>query len=489
MSIRKRGTEYHYEFMQSGKRYYGVCEGCTNKRKAQEYEQKIMAEVKDLAAQQSVKALIENRKRELTGGKDILLDNAFDVYLDKPAKRHPGKMRLEVNRRRWMDFVAFMKGMYPDVARLDQVVRRHAEEYIDYLRTNGRFILEVACGKSDPDKSYIPKRNQLSDKTVNEYHTILKSVFTRLAGEAGIVSNPFDFEAMKAKTENREVFTMDELALISRNLGKDQFCRPLFILGANTGLSLEDVCLLQWADIRLEIQGEFIVRRRSKTSVCMEIPVFPVVHSLLMELKEQRERLAEDERSIYVLPEHERMYHSSNRAGVSYRIRKFLEQLGITTTRETTGARRASIKDFHSLRHTFAYVAGIYGIPLAIVQSILGHMSPEMTRHYQEHASREDKIQFMNQLPTLLGEHVLSEGQPAVQAFSSHSLLLENVKENSVIMPMEEGDGLSEENSVTALRQKVIEFVIDMPAEKFWIFIERLEQESVEIEMENTVAD
>ena len=75
MSIRRRGKEYHYEFMQSGRRYYGVCEGCTTQRKAQEYEQKVMAEIKDLAAQQSVKALIENRKRELTGGEDILLED------------------------------------------------------------------------------------------------------------------------------------------------------------------------------------------------------------------------------------------------------------------------------------------------------------------------------------------------------------------------------------------------------------------------------
>ena len=46
MSVRKRQlkgketAEYHYEFMQSGKRYYGVCEGCTTKVAALAYEKK-----------------------------------------------------------------------------------------------------------------------------------------------------------------------------------------------------------------------------------------------------------------------------------------------------------------------------------------------------------------------------------------------------------------------------------------------------------------
>ena len=56
------------------------------------------------------------------------------------------------------------------------------------------------------------------------------------------------------------------------------------------------------------------------------------------------------------------------------------------------------MKDVHSLRHTFAYLAGCYQIPLPVVQSILGHMSPEMTKHYSAHASIEDKRRGMERL-------------------------------------------------------------------------------------------
>ena len=57
MPVRKRttsggqSTEYHYEFMQGGKRYYGVCEGCTTERAALAYEKNIRDTVKAAAEQ------------------------------------------------------------------------------------------------------------------------------------------------------------------------------------------------------------------------------------------------------------------------------------------------------------------------------------------------------------------------------------------------------------------------------------------------------
>ncbi len=84
---------------------------------------------------------------------------------------------------------------------------------------------------------------------------------------------------------------------------------------------------------------------------------------------------------------------------MSYRIKQFLEWLGIQTTRKPKGRTRAvSVKDLHSCRHTFCYYAGLAGIPLAVVQSIVGHMTPAMTEHYSAHASMEDKRRGMERL-------------------------------------------------------------------------------------------
>ena len=44
----------------------------------------------------------------------------------------------------------------------------------------------------------------------------------------------------------------------------------------------------------------------------------------------------------------------------------------------------------------------MYGIPLSIVQSIVGHMPPEMTKHYSAHTSLSAKREQMRQLPKFM---------------------------------------------------------------------------------------
>ena len=83
---------------------------------------------------------------------------------------------------------------------------------------------------------------------------------------------------------------------------------------------------------------------------------------------------------------------------------KFLEEkCGIVTTEKRPDRTRAvSIKDLHSCRHTFCYYAGLNGVPLNVVQSIVGHMTPEMTKHYSDHASLEVKREKMQLLPDFM---------------------------------------------------------------------------------------
>ena len=51
------------------------------------------------------------------------------------------------------------------------------------------------------------------------------------------------------------------------------------------------------------------------------------------------------------------------------------------------GRRAISVKNLHSMRHVFYYYAGQAEIPLSTVQSIIEHMTSEMTRHYMAHVS------------------------------------------------------------------------------------------------------
>ena len=170
---------------------------------------------------------------------------------------------------------------------------------------------------------------------------------------------------------------------------------PLFTVGLCTGLREADICLLEWKEI--DFNNSLILRKTRKTQKDVMIPIMPPLRKFL---NAQYEKSKD---SDYVLPVHAEMYKENPR-GISWRVKKFLESLGIETTMQLPGRSRAvSIKDVHSLRHSFCYYAGLYNVPLAIVQAVVGHMSPEMTRHYTMHATGNDIKKAFENMPDMFG--------------------------------------------------------------------------------------
>ena len=401
MSVAKRKTksgytkEYHYAFAQDGKRYRGVCEGCTTKREAEEFEKNLRKYVQEAAAKKDVKQLIEHFREELTGSKDILLTEAYERSLEKPKTRMPSEKQVRAKRSYWLDFVAFLQDRYPDLRKLSEVRPLHAEAYIQYLRKNGRFNKTVSYKGTviTQERSY-QLQTELSSQTINTYQQVLTEVFQLLARDAGIAENPFSsIPRLKKDAETREAFSEEELGVIRDNL--DDFTQPLFTIAIATALREGDICTLKWSEI--DFKRDLIIKQMRKTGNMVEIPIMPPLRLYLLQLH------TDSAESEYVLPKHAEMY-LNNSSGVSYRIKQFLEnKCRITTTKTLEGRSRAvSVKDLHSCRHTFCYYAGLYGIPLSIVQSIVGHMTPEMTKHYSAHASLSAKREQMRQLPEFM---------------------------------------------------------------------------------------
>ncbi|MEA4862248.1 MAG: site-specific integrase [Victivallaceae bacterium] len=402
MSVAKRKTsagytvEYHYAFAYAGRRYRGVCENCTTKKQAEDYERKMLDIVKKAAVQKNVRALVENFRDELTEARAITICEAYELSLQKPKKRTPSDTLVRAKRAYWNDFVAFMRANFPDVILLGNVKVNHAEAYIRHLRANGRFDKEISYSgpRLTGPRSY-RLHGILSPKTVNTYQQVLAEVFALLTRDAGILTNPFNaIPKLDKEEEGRKAFTEDELLSIRDNV--DSFTRPLFTIAIATALREGDICTLKWCDI--DFKNEVIVKQMRKTRNAVEIPLMPPLKNYLMTLRDHS-----DSDSEYVLPEHAAMY-LQNSSGVSYRIKQFLEKnCDIRTTRIPPKRSRAvSVKDLHSCRHTFCYYAGLYGIPLSIVQSIVGHITPDMTKHYSAHATLEAKREKMKQLPSFL---------------------------------------------------------------------------------------
>lgn len=391
VSQKRTGGAWYYEFMYRGKKYFGTCEGATNKRDAESFERGIRDKVKQAAGLKSISALYETFREDLTGGRKITLDEAFDLSLKKPRKRTPAEKQISLKRRVWLDFLDFIHNEHPEIITLSDVRKTHAEEYIARLRESGKYnkaIQYSRTGKRRGTITYnIPEEAHLSPRTINYYQITCAEVFTLLKDDVGLQENPFSsILKLDMKNETREAFTPDELKTIYDHL--DDFTRPLFMLAVWTGLREGDICTIKWSDI--DFESRLITRKTRKTGARVQIPISDQLYSLLTSTPRTE--------SEYVFPKHAEMY-LTNPSGVSYRVKQFLEGLGIQTTRTPEGRTRAiSVKDLHSCRHTFCYYAGLAGIPLAVVQAIVGHMSPAMTEHYSAHASIEDKRRGMKRL-------------------------------------------------------------------------------------------
>lgn len=359
------------------------------------------------------RAKLKKLKARLT----ITLDDAFDLHLQKPHTRFASSKVLNVARRYWEDFVSFLKERF-GLHTLEQVERIHAETYIAYIRKNGRFDMKIRYNKKTapnrkPFKEY-DAGGLLSNTTLNRYQSTCKAVFTFLSADLGytIEENPFfHIKPLKWEPVDREIFNDEELSLIFKD--PPPMMKALFIIGICTGLRLGDVATLRWSDIEWNHVTEppvflekEIHRVTRKTQTLVHIPI---EYELAEFLGKQWQESGHEE---YVLPEAAEMYLSGSHT-LNNRILSYIKSLGIEKYRIIPGRKRKqSVKDFHSLRHCFCYYAGIRGVPLPIVQSIVGHLTQAMTKHYQSHADRAARLQGIALMRGLISSDGISPEAP-----------------------------------------------------------------------------
>lgn len=179
--------------------------------------------------------------------------------------------------------------------------------------------------------------------------------------------------------------------------------RRLFIVGTYTGLRLGDCATLQWADIRMEENGGRIIRETAKTGKAVRFPI----HS---ELRAELERTPPEDRAGAVCPELAKLYTYRNpngkttrRGGITNTIRDIFEGCGLETRAEAGEGREraASVRGFHSFRHSFVTECARAGVPLGLVKDWLGHSSPEVTRIYENWNIDRDAGRILEALPSL----------------------------------------------------------------------------------------
>ena len=87
-------------------------------------------------------------------------------------------------------------------------------------------------------------------------------------------------------------------------------------------------------------------------------------------------------------------------------VQSHFKACGITLHKPGTGTdgKRAVIEvGFHSLRHTFVSLCRESNAPLAVVETIVGHSNPAMTRHYT-HVGELAAGRAVALLPSVMGD-------------------------------------------------------------------------------------
>lgn len=160
-------------------------------------------------------------------------------------------------------------------------------------------------------------------------------------------------------------------------------CRPwladVVLVGVNTGLRISALLGLEWRDVDFD-RGEVRVRRElDKAGKGYRVPMSATANEVLG----RRWTLRRDDNPL-VFPGP-----------------KLGRKVPATRTYHAIGAavRRSGITDHgrynHVLRHSFASIAMMRGVPLAVVSGWLGHSSITMTQVYA-HTIPEDSQRYMD---------------------------------------------------------------------------------------------
>lgn len=302
---------------------------------------------------------IAKGKRAEAGRLAVPLSKAWETFNASLSRKAVSKAVNQTYEGRWDAFLAWMEKNRPGVSGVADVDKETAEDFMRSIKA------------------------KFSPKTFNDYRALFVMMWRVLDAEAGLDGfNPWkEIATLDKETHTRRELTAEELMRVVEPLTGEM--RVLFAIGIYTGLRMGDAVNLTWGAV--DLMRGFIQWKPSKTKkhgTIVRIPLFPALAAILAETPAR-------ERRGRILPELAEEYERSNRYTAA-RVKRVFEDAGIETQADTGRAnpknkrttRKAVEVGFHSLRHTFVSLCANAGVPLHIVQAIVGHTNAAMTAHY-----------------------------------------------------------------------------------------------------------
>lgn len=352
--IFKRGSIYYLQYDVSGKRKK-VSLGETTLRKAQKKAKELTKPVREADTKEKIAIHVGEARGILKQGNTFIKDT-WNLYMKCPARPDSSPGTLGNYERHWKQFKDWLNGEYPVTDKLGGITPDIAKKYFEKLWAKG-----------------------LSANTYNYHRQSLRLIFRVVKEETGLSGNPFDSIAKKSENkQSRKELKEDEvLALLKKFDSEDlklmhkEQMGVMFHLGAWTGLRLIDCAKMKWEDVNIE-QGKITCvpqKTARKSQKPVTIPIHPTLYVALQKAKAWKQ-------NEYVLPKVAHRY-SYNANGVDQDALEVFRKAGFDTTQEVPEKgqrkRKANIYGFHSFRHSFVSFCANAGVPLPVVQSIVGH--------------------------------------------------------------------------------------------------------------------
>lgn len=225
-------------------------------------------------------------------------------------------------------------------------------------------------------------------KTVNNTLTALKTAL-QCAVDFEIIEKIPKIRKLKVLKRKVEYLDPDEVVRLLAVAREEPSWYAFILLAVTSGMRLGELLALQWGDIDLK-RKEVTIRRTNwhghiGTPKSNAERIIPLTDLAVSALNKQRHLIGD-----FV------WYYDDKNPIQEYHARAALKRI-----RRLSGLRHFG---FHMLRHTFASICVMEGIPLPSVQELLGHASIEMTMVYA-HLSPDAKTTAISILESKLISH------------------------------------------------------------------------------------
>ncbi len=292
------------------------------------------------------------------------------------------------HKRNWDNFESWVSRKYPHIAYFGELTDKIADDYMNHVASTG-----------------------VHAETYNKKKRTLSIITDGLPKKYGTEENFWKkIKPRRQESLSRENLNREQLAGLFEILDKPKFhilypkeIRVLFTLGAYTGMRLIDCCMLKWVNIDQNRKIISFVPRKTARGYGKRLNL--PMHS---EIEKQLHLAQTWKTDDYVLPNIAERY-GRNPHGVKKDVVRVFKECGFKTSEVVEGRKQPrSIYGFHSLRHSFVSFCAAGNVPMPVVQSIVGHGSPAITRHYI-HMGEDAVKQALKALPSGKPESTLEQ--------------------------------------------------------------------------------